>query len=83
MATDSTSTSRATARPSSSTSDVLLGAIFARGAAADAVADRALLQAMLDVEAAHARARAALGLIDDAAAAAIAEAADAERFDLA
>ena len=42
MATDSTSTSRATARPSSSTSDaVLLGGIFARGGAAAAVSDAA------------------------------------------
>jgi 3-carboxy-cis,cis-muconate cycloisomerase len=61
---------------------VLLGAIFARGDAARAVDDGALLQALLDVEAAHARACAAVGLIPEAAAAAIAEAAVAERFDV-
>ena len=83
MATDSTSTSRATARPSSSTSDALLGGIFARGDAASAVADGPFLQAMLDVEVAHARARAALDLIPPAHAEALAQAADASRFDVA
>src|ERR1700754_4999033 len=77
MATDSTSTSRATARPSSSTSDVLLGAIFARGGAAAAVSDGALLQALLDVEVAHARATLSAEEGDAVAAAAV-----AERFDL-
>lgn len=51
MATDSTSGSRARARPSSSTSD-LFGGIYARGAVAGAVGDDGWLQAMLDVEAA-------------------------------
>jgi 3-carboxy-cis,cis-muconate cycloisomerase len=51
MATDSTSGSRASARPSSSTSE-LFGGIYARGAVAEAVSDAAWLQAMLDVEAA-------------------------------
>ena len=51
MATDSTSGSRASERPSSSTSE-LFGGIYARGAVADAVSDEAWLQAMLDVEAA-------------------------------
>jgi 3-carboxy-cis,cis-muconate cycloisomerase len=51
MATDSTSGSRASARPSSSTSE-LFGGIYARGAVAEAVGDEAWLQAMLDVEAA-------------------------------
>jgi 3-carboxy-cis,cis-muconate cycloisomerase len=83
MATDSTSTSRALTRPSSSTSDGLLDGIFARGGAAGAVGDAAFLQAMLDVEAAHARACAALGLCPPAAAEAIAEAAQGDRFDLA
>lgn len=50
MATDSTSGSKASARPSSSTSE-LFGGIYARGAVADAVSDRAWLQALLDVEA--------------------------------
>jgi 3-carboxy-cis,cis-muconate cycloisomerase len=51
MATDSTSGSRASARPSSSTSE-LFGGIYARGAVAETVSDHAWLQAMLDVEAA-------------------------------
>jgi 3-carboxy-cis,cis-muconate cycloisomerase len=72
----------APARPSSSTSDALLGGVFARGGAAAAVADRPLLQALLDVEVAHARARATLGLIAPGDADAIAAAADAGRFDL-
>jgi 3-carboxy-cis,cis-muconate cycloisomerase len=49
MATDSTSGSRVSARPSSSTSE-LFGGIYARGAVAEAVGDEAWLQAMLDVE---------------------------------
>jgi 3-carboxy-cis,cis-muconate cycloisomerase len=61
---------------------VLLGAIFARGGAAEAVGDGALLQALLDVEAAHARACASVGLISGDAAEAIADAAVAERFDM-
>jgi 3-carboxy-cis,cis-muconate cycloisomerase len=61
----------------------LLGGIFARGEAAAAVGDVPFLQAMLDVEAAHARARAALDLIPAAHAEAIAAAADASRYDLA
>ncbi|WCB94419.1 3-carboxy-cis,cis-muconate cycloisomerase [Baekduia alba] len=77
MATDSTSTSKATARPSSSTSDVLLGAIFARGRVAAAVSDAAFVQAMLDVEVAHARAT-----LPAPAAEAVAAVAVAERFDL-
>jgi 3-carboxy-cis,cis-muconate cycloisomerase len=83
MATDSTSTSKALTRPSSSTSDGLLGGIFARGGAAGAVGDVAFLQAMLDVEAAHARACAAVGLCPPEAAEAIAAAARADRFDVA
>lgn len=51
MATDSTSGSRASAKPSSSTSE-LFGGIYARGEVAAAVSDEAWLQAMLDVEAA-------------------------------
>jgi 3-carboxy-cis,cis-muconate cycloisomerase len=57
--------------------------MYARGEAAAAVQDRAWLQAMLDVEAALARACAAEGLIPARAAEAIAGAARAERFDLA
>ncbi len=51
MATDSTSESRAPARPSSSTSE-LFGGLYARGAVAEAVSDAAWVTAMLDVEAA-------------------------------
>jgi 3-carboxy-cis,cis-muconate cycloisomerase len=51
MAGDSTSGSRATTKPSSSTSE-LFGGIYARGAVAEAVSDGAWVQAMLDVEAA-------------------------------
>jgi 3-carboxy-cis,cis-muconate cycloisomerase len=60
----------------------LLGGIFARGAAAAAAGDGAFLQALLDAEAALARACAREGLIPDDAAAAIAEAAQVERFDV-
>jgi 3-carboxy-cis,cis-muconate cycloisomerase len=51
MATDSTSESRATGRPSSSTSE-LFGGLYARGEVAAAVSDEAWVQALLDVEAA-------------------------------
>ncbi len=57
--------------------------MFARGEAAEQVTDRAWLQAMLDVEAALARARARVGEIPDADAATIAAACRAERFDIA
>jgi 3-carboxy-cis,cis-muconate cycloisomerase len=60
-----------------------LDGLFARGGAAGAVGDVAFLQAMLDVEAAHARACAALGLCPPTAAEAISAAARADRFDLA
>src|ERR687886_2533383 len=77
-------------RPSSSPSEAPAGAaggglfdgVLARGRVAAEVSDRAWLQAMLDVEAALARAQARAGLISDDDAAAIAEAAaDADRFD--
>jgi 3-carboxy-cis,cis-muconate cycloisomerase len=61
----------------------LLGPIFARGGAGAACTDLALLQAMLDVEAALARGCAERGLIPAAAAEAIARACVAERYDLA
>ena len=61
----------------------LLGAIFARGAAAAETSDRAFLQAMLDAEAALARACALRELIPGAAAEQIAAACVAERFDIA
>ena len=63
--------------------DGLFGALYARGGAATSTGDRAWLQAMLDVEAALARACAREDLIPAAAAEAIAAAAVAERFELA
>jgi 3-carboxy-cis,cis-muconate cycloisomerase len=82
MATDSTPAAADTAGPPASTSE-LFGGLYARGGAAHEVADRAWLQALLDVEAALARACARTDLIPDAAAAAIAAACRAERFDVA
>ena len=64
-------------------SDELFGPIFVPDAVAEAVSDRAWLQAMLDVEASIARAEARAGLIPEAAAGAISAACTAERFDIA
>src|SRR5829696_255184 len=65
-------------------SDVLFAGTYARGDAAAAVSDSAWLQAMLDTEAALARAGAREGLIPgDAAEAIVAACASSERFDLA
>ncbi len=61
----------------------LLGPIFARGPAAAQTTEPALLQAMLDAEAALARAAAARGLIPSAAAELIAGACRADRYDIA
>ncbi|HEU4396686.1 MAG TPA: 3-carboxy-cis,cis-muconate cycloisomerase [Actinomycetota bacterium] len=61
----------------------LFGGLFARGPVAGQVDDRAMLQAMLDAEAALARASAAAGVIPAAAAEAIAAGCDAGRFDVA
>jgi 3-carboxy-cis,cis-muconate cycloisomerase len=63
-------------------SDGLLGPIFARGGAAAQTTDAALLQAMLDVEAALAHAWAQAGAIPADAAEAIAAACRADAFDL-
>jgi 3-carboxy-cis,cis-muconate cycloisomerase len=63
------------------TSRGLFTSLFAPEAVADAVSDRAWLQAMLDVEAALAAAEADVGLIPPDAASAIAAACDASRFD--
>src|SRR4051795_3510290 len=76
-------------RPSSSPSDAAVAAggglfdgVLARGRVPAEISDRAWLQAMLDVEAALARAQARAGVISDDDAAAIgAAAADADRFD--
>jgi 3-carboxy-cis,cis-muconate cycloisomerase len=61
----------------------LFDAVLARGGARAAVADEAWLQAMLDVEAALARASAELGVIPVEHAEAIAAACRAELFDVA
>ena len=79
MGTDSTSASKVPARPSSSLSDGVFAGTYARGAVAPAVSDTAWLQAMLDAEAALARAQA--DLISAQAAETIAAACRAERFD--
>jgi 3-carboxy-cis,cis-muconate cycloisomerase len=62
-------------------SSALFTAIFVPDAIRDAVGDRAWLQAMLDAERALAAAQAHVGVIPAEAAAAIAEACVAERFD--
>src|SRR5215218_9446048 len=59
----------------------LLGGVFARGRVAAEVGDRAFLQAMLDTEAALARASAKAGLVPVEAAEAIAAHCQAGRFD--
>jgi 3-carboxy-cis,cis-muconate cycloisomerase len=60
----------------------LFAGIYARGPVAAELSDRAWLQAMLDVEAALARACAAEGLIPQAAADQIAGVCHADRFDI-
>jgi 3-carboxy-cis,cis-muconate cycloisomerase len=74
-------------RPSSSPSEPAAGGLFdgvlARGAVTEAVGDRAWLQAMLDVEAALARAQARVGIVPAQAAEAIVAACRADRFDVA
>jgi 3-carboxy-cis,cis-muconate cycloisomerase len=62
--------------------DGLFAGVFARGRAAAEVDDRAWLQAMLDFEAALARAGARAGLLPVEAAETIAAACSAERFDV-
>ena len=74
-------------RPASEGADSATGGLFdgvlARGRVRDAVDDRAWLQAMLDVEAALARAEARAGLLPAEHAEAIARACRADAFDLA
>ena len=60
----------------------LFGAVFGRGAVADEVDDAAWLRAMLDVEAALARAAAKAGLVEPEAAEAVTRAAASEAFDV-
>src|SRR5689334_22366574 len=87
-ATASTCTCRASMRPSSSPSSAgaasglaLFAGVFSRGDVASEVDDDAWLQAMLDVEAALARAAARAGVVSDAAAAGVVAVARAELFD--
>ncbi|MEU5872219.1 lyase family protein [Glycomyces sp. NPDC047369] len=61
----------------------LFDAVFSRGRAAEAVSGRAWLDAMLRTEAALARAAGETGAVDEASAAAVADAAANGRFDLA
>ena len=70
-------------RPSSSHSEGLFGAVSRRGAVPGLVSDSAYLQAMLDTEAALARAEARAGVISADHAAAIADACAVDRFDIA
>jgi 3-carboxy-cis,cis-muconate cycloisomerase len=68
--------------PSAASGGGLFGGVLARGRVAAEVSDAAWLRAMLDVEAALARAQARAGLLSDAEAEAIAAAAaDPGRFD--
>ena len=60
----------------------LLSPVWAATPVAAAVSDRAWLQAMLDAEAALARAQARLGMVPGAAAEAITSAAKVDRFDI-
>src|SRR4051812_47731825 len=83
---DSTSASRATARPCSSTSDVigpLFGPMFVPDGLRDALSDEAYLAGILRFESALAAAEARAGVIPAEAAAAIAAACDPARFDVA
>ncbi|MER7892582.1 3-carboxy-cis,cis-muconate cycloisomerase [Micromonospora sp. NPDC094482] len=68
-------------KPSSSPSDRLLGGLSGAADVDTELGDTSLLQAMLDVEAALARAEAECGLLPAAAAEAIAEQCRAERYD--
>ena len=71
-------------RPSSSGSDPgLFGAVLARGGAADEVADRAWMWALLEVESALAAAAADVGIVDRSAADTVVDACnDATSFDI-
>jgi 3-carboxy-cis,cis-muconate cycloisomerase len=81
MGIASTFTSKGSMRPSSSQSEGLFTDLFAHGAVAGCVDDRAWLQAMLDFEAALAHGLAAAGLAPAEAADAIASKCDAALFD--
>ncbi|MFL6074714.1 MAG: 3-carboxy-cis,cis-muconate cycloisomerase [Mycobacteriales bacterium] len=70
-------------RPSSSPSDGLFGPLSASPDIDREIGDRAWLRAMLDAEAALAAAQAEIGLIPAEAAAAIATACDANRYNIA
>jgi 3-carboxy-cis,cis-muconate cycloisomerase len=83
MATDSIFVSKGPAKPFSSRSERLFGALYGRGEVALHASDDAWLQAMLDVEAALARACALEGQIPAGAATAIASACESDAFDIA
>jgi len=83
MAIDSISAFKDQAKPFSSRSDQLFGALYGRGDVAPQASDDAWLAAMLDVEAALAQACASEGLVPADAAETIAAACERDRFDLA
>jgi 3-carboxy-cis,cis-muconate cycloisomerase len=80
---DSTSTSKARVRLSSSTAEGIVDPLFGSAAVDAAVSDEAWLQAMLDFEAALAESEAEAGLVPAPLAAEIAAACRAESFDMA
>ena len=82
MAIDSISAFKDQAKPFSSRSDQLFGALYGRGDVAPQASDDAWRAAMLDVEAALAQACASEGLVPADAAETIAAACERDRFDL-
>jgi 3-carboxy-cis,cis-muconate cycloisomerase len=82
VVSDSTSTSRARVRRSSSIAEGLVDPLFGSAAVDAAVSDRAWLEAMLDFEAGLAQAEADAGLVPAAAAAEIAAACRPDSFDV-
>src|SRR3954465_10348707 len=83
MGIASTFTSRGRMKPSSSQSEGLFTDLFAHGAVAACVDDRAWLQAMLDFEGALAHGLGAANVIPAEAAEAIASRCDADLYDVA
>src|SRR6478752_9247673 len=81
--TGSTSTSKVRVKPSSSNSEDVFAGVLARGGVAEQVSGRAWLQALLDFEAALARAQAQAGELTAEQADAIAALCDADRYDVA
>src|SRR6478752_7036037 len=81
--TGSTSTSKVRVKPSSSNSEDVFAGVLARGGVAEQVSGRAWLQALLDFEAALARAQAQAGELTAEQADEIAALCDADRYDVA